>query len=121
MKNKLISLKTAKLAEEKGCKLDLYSKDEWEFFVDGESYSANFDCRDKHPEAQLKIICTQSLLQKWILKTFYKYVYSTTDWCCWYGYISSPDNGIEEVGKGKGYFDREEALEAGFIKLLNSL
>lgn len=66
MELQLILIKTALLAEKKGCDLELYHKDEWTYFEDGDEFVCNFDPRNEHPDAKQKIVCNQELLRKYL-------------------------------------------------------
>ena len=67
-----ISVKTANLADTKGCELDLYSGD-WEYEDKyGDTYVCNFnpskDDSKVRKNLRQKTNCTQSLLQTWLRK-----------------------------------------------------
>ena len=66
----LVTFEVARLAKEKGCKLDLYSDDEWHYIdEDGDLFWCNHDPRSSYPNAERVVKCSQSLLQKFIRET----------------------------------------------------
>ena len=74
MREELITFETAKLAEEKGCKLDLYRGD-WEYEDKyGDTFVTNKDLSNCKKEDKFNVRpstrCTQSLLQRWLREQY---------------------------------------------------
>ena len=71
----LVSFEAARLAKEKGCKLDLYSDDEWHYIdEEGDLFWCNHDPRSSYPNAERVVKCSQSLLQRWLREEHSLYV-----------------------------------------------
>ena len=67
MEEQLVTFEVARLAKEKGCKLDLYSDDEWHYIdEEGDLFWCNHDPRSSYPNAERVVKCSQSLLQRWL-------------------------------------------------------
>jgi len=67
MEEQLVTFEVARLAKEKGCKLDLYSDDEWHYIdEEGDLFWCTHDPRSSYPNAERVVKCSQSLLQKWL-------------------------------------------------------
>ena len=75
MEEQLVSFEAARLAKEKGCKLDLYSDDEWHYVdEEGDLFWCNHDPRSSYPNAERVVKCSQSLLQRWLREEHSLYV-----------------------------------------------
>lgn len=75
MEEQLVTFEVARLAKEKGCKLDLYSDDEWHYIdEEGDLFWCNHDPRSSYPNAERVVKCSQSLLQKWLREEHSLYV-----------------------------------------------
>ena len=71
----LVTFEVARLAKEKGCKLDLYSDDEWHYVdEEGDLFWCNHDPRSSYPNAERVVKCSQSLLQRWLREEHSLYV-----------------------------------------------
>jgi len=117
MKDELISLKTAKLAKEKGLTL------ETEYFTFG-SYNPNNDLMALcyKSESDFYFLPTQSLLQKWLREVYEIFVDISTgsknEFGVIYGRIDDPDWVRDEFGEAIFYNTYEEALEDGLYQAL---
>ena len=75
MEEQLVTFEVARLAKEKGCKLDLYSDDEWHYIdEEGDLFWCNHDPRSSYPNAERVVKCSQSLLQRWLREEHSLYV-----------------------------------------------
>lgn len=75
MEEQLVTFEVARLAKEKGCKLDLYSDDEWHYVdEEGDLFWCNHDPRSSYPNAERVVKCSQSLLQRWLREEHSLYV-----------------------------------------------
>lgn len=67
MKEQLVTLEIAVLAEEKGCEIKLYDEKDWEYVNSyGDIILCNYNPQKEYPKANRVIYCPQSLLQKWL-------------------------------------------------------
>jgi hypothetical protein len=125
MEEELIKLSTGKLAESKDCDLNLYEENIWTFFIDEDSYAANYDCRDEHPDAQRIINCTQSLLHRWLRENhnLFVIIFPKASDIGGFGYYVAkpcdPNHIFDGSKKNRGFETYEEALEAGLVTALN--
>lgn len=73
MEEELIKFDTAKLAKEEGCEIELFT-DDYEYENEyGETVVCNYDPTNRLDEEKFNVrrvvLCTQSLLQKWLRDT----------------------------------------------------
>ena len=122
MKEQLIEFETAKLAKEKGFKLDLYNGD-WEYEDKcGDTFITNSDLSNYKKEDKFnirpRIECPQSLLQKW-LREEYRIIVEVK-------MFGSQAWDVEivnyKITRSRDYFKTyEEALEKGLYEALKQI